>query len=199
MDLVSKNAFLEWAAARGLTAGVRPDSVWSFGYAGGTARRVRCEAPYPPGQLTPFLTRVFSVLAPDKEVFVFRAGLGFWHTADHVPKPPRSSGAYDKWMTGCGLLPGSRGAARCRREEFDVVLALVLSALVFTWTEAFETYVVPDHARWVLETDLDGGLWVTVPDETEAARVLAGLAAAAYSPAKSAEAGQAGITHLGVE
>lgn len=66
-----------------------------------------------------------------------------------------------------------------------MVLGLVLSALVFTWTEAFETYVVPDHARWVLETDLDGGLWVTVRDETEAERVLAGLGAAGYSPAES--------------
>ena len=56
-------------------------------------------------------------------------------------------------LKGLGMPLGTADVVAFDRSDFDTLVTLLFSTTVFGWSVGEDLYVVPDHARHVLQTD----------------------------------------------
>lgn len=56
-------------------------------------------------------------------------------------------------LRGLGLPLGSADIVEFSHNELDTLVTLVFSTTIFGWSVGEDLYIVPDHARYILQTD----------------------------------------------
>lgn len=64
-----------------------------------------------------------------------------------------NSGVRNVILRGAGVPDGWAGAIRFEREEEDVLIAILFSAMAFGWCVDDDLFFIPEHARQMLQTD----------------------------------------------
>jgi hypothetical protein len=150
MQEVSGEEFQRWAAGYGI--GVDP------GYPDSGCLRL----------LPPTDHARFWVVPADPATWTHFAGsllegLDEWETAVMWPRsgswpraglsPSYNEGVRDVILRGAGIPNGWLGAARFGRDEVDAIVAVLFATMAFGWCVDDDLFLVPDHARQLVQTD----------------------------------------------
>jgi hypothetical protein len=80
-------------------------------------------------------------------------------------------------LSGIGLAVGSADIVEFCRGEIDRLITLLFSTTIFGWSVGGDLYVVPDHARQILQTDHHGVVHVSCRSGADMERFIAGMKA----------------------
>ena len=152
MRTVAEADFLRWAEVRGL--GLDPQypesAVLTFRPDAGNAR-FWCIPPEPERRPY-FVASLLELLGDWRSCFVWRH-LGSWPSSDHLD-PQRINDVVEYHiLNGLGLPVGTADVVEFERAEFSLLVTLLFSTTVFGWSVSEDLYVLPDHARYLLQTD----------------------------------------------
>jgi hypothetical protein len=150
MKSISEAEFLQWAATKGL----RPDplypqsAVLKFHDALEDARF--WEVPFEPHRRPHFIQSLLELLGDWQLCYVWRH-MGSWPAS---VDPLRINDVVEfQILRGLGLPLGTADVVEFSRKELDKLVTLLFSTTVFGWSVREDLYVVPDHARAMLQTD----------------------------------------------
>ena len=187
MKMLDEPTFLRWAQRTGISLDERyPQSaVLTFGRDRSTARF--WEVPPEPERRPFFISALLALMGEWRSCYVWRH-LGSWPQS---AEPTRVNDVVEfQILKGLGFPLGTADIVEIPREELTTLITLVFTTSIFGWSVGEDLYVVPDHARYLLQTDHHGvihvmfrelgdvGQWVTamaangftlpddVPDET---------------------------------
>ena len=150
MKTRTESAFLAWADAAGMCLDPRyPHSaVLTFRQESHDARF--WEVPAEPEQRPYFALSFLELMGDWQECYAWRH-LGAWpETAD----PVRINDVVElQILKGLGLPLGTGDVVTFERAELDKLVTLLFSTTIFGWSVGDDLYVVPDHARHILQTD----------------------------------------------
>ena len=108
------------------------------------------EVPVEPERRPYFLLAFLELMGEWQECYAWRHLGGWPESAD----PRRIIDAVE-WqiLNGLGLPLGTADVVRFDRQEADKLVTLLFSTTVFGWTVSEDLYLVPDHARYIVQTD----------------------------------------------
>jgi hypothetical protein len=87
-----------------------------------------------------------------KSCFAWRH-LGSWPDLAYID-PQRVNDVVEyQILSGLNLPMGTNQIVEFKRDESPVLLTLLFSTTIFGWSVGEDLYVVPDHARYLLQTD----------------------------------------------
>jgi hypothetical protein len=150
MDLVPNERFFSWLA----TTEVRPDDRYQppscLAYVPHrNAHRFWC-LPHPGAAIPYFVQSLLDGLDPWFACYVWPRD-GEWPVAleeDDVAERVRGL-----IVAGAGVPAGFAGAVRFTSAEADRLAAVVFAHLTFGWSVPDDLFIIPDHARQLLQTD----------------------------------------------
>jgi hypothetical protein len=175
---ISDEAFLEWASGNGLGLDPKYPHSASLQYRDGAEARF-WGVPEDPQERPYFLTSLLELMGDWQSCFAWRHR-GRWPEAD-VFEPGRMNDAVEmRLLQGLGMPMGSRDVVVFERGELPTLIALLFTTSVFGFTVNEDLYVVPDHARHVLETDHHDVIHVSFRDANEVGRWIAEMARRGY-------------------
>lgn len=152
MKTLSAADFLTWAEKHGLTLdpSYPQSAVLTFGD-GSSEARFWCVPPAP--EERPYFLATFLALMRDwTSCFVWRH-LGRWPDRAHTD-PDRPNDIVEREiLKGLGLPLGTADVVQFTRPESGALITLLFSTTIFGWCVADDFYVVPNHARCILQTD----------------------------------------------
>ena len=166
MRALTEAEFLTWAADRGLTLDPQyPDmAVLSFAAGAGDARF--WEIPHKPERRPYFLASLLELLGNWNSCFAWRH-LGSWPAPEHLD-PQRINDVVEyEILKGLGIPMGSGSVVEFARSDSPALVTLLFSTSVFGWSVGEDLYVVPDHARYVLQTDHHDAVHVIFRDSVD--------------------------------
>jgi hypothetical protein len=152
MRALTEAEFLSWSAERGLHLDPQyPNlAVLSFRNDGGDARF--WEIPEKPERRSYFLASLLELLGEWQSCFAWRH-LGSWPAADRLD-PQRINDLVEyEILSGIGLPMGTGSVVEFVRMDCPALVTLLFSTTIFGWSVGEDLYLVPDHARYVLQTD----------------------------------------------
>lgn len=168
MRTLTEAEFLHWAEDHGLALDAQyPESaVLAFHPEVGDALfwRVPAEPERRPYFLAAFLER----LGDWTSCFVWRH-LGFWPDTGDIDAQRPNDVVEHHIYQGLGLPRGTSDVVEFMRAESGALLTLLFSTTVFGWSVGEDLYVVPDHARYLLQTNHHGLVHVEFRDAGDAA------------------------------
>jgi hypothetical protein len=172
MKSLSESEFLEWAVAKGLQLDPRyPDSaVLTFR---GAAKDARFwGVPSEPHRRPHFISSLLELLGDWECCYAWRH-LGSWpKSAD----PSRINDVVElQVLRGLGLPLGTAHVVAFSPEELDKLVTLMFSTTIFGWSVGEDLYVVPDHARALLQTDHHEVIHVVCRDAADIQRWIEGM------------------------
>jgi hypothetical protein len=147
---LSESAFLAWADAAGLCLDPRyPHSaVLTFRPEEKNARF--WVVPPEPERRPYFILSLLDLMGDWRECHAWRH-LGSWPAA---ADPLRINDVVERQiLEGLGLPLGTADVVTFERAELHKLATLIFSTTVFGWSVGEDLYVVPDHARQILQTD----------------------------------------------
>jgi len=149
MKRLPESDFLAWADARGL--GLDPQYPHSVLVFQPDPEQDRFwEVPAEPECRPSFISSLLELMGEWRECYAWRH-LGRWpESAD----PSRVNDVVElQILRGLGMPLGTADVVSFARAERDRLLTLMFSTTIFGWTVGDDLYVVPDHARCILQTD----------------------------------------------
>lgn len=149
MRTLTEEAFLRWAEAHGLGLDPRypESSVLEFVPASREAR-FWCVPPEP--ERRPFyLASLLDLLDDWQSCFAWRH-LGYWPDSNDLDANERVE---HQILRGLGLPLGTSDVIEFSPSERDIILTLLFSTTVFGRSVGQDLYLVPDHARYIVQTD----------------------------------------------
>jgi hypothetical protein len=150
MKTLTEVTFLAWADRAGLTLDPQyPDSAvlvfrpdpqedrfWEI------PAEAECR-PY-------FILSLLELMGEWRECHVWRH-LGRWPES---PDPQRINDVVEwRILKGLGVPLGTADVVTFERAELDTLVTLMFSTTVFGWSVSDDLYIVPDHARCIVQTD----------------------------------------------
>jgi hypothetical protein len=78
-------------------------------------------------------------------------------------------------LSGLGLPLGTSEVVEFGRAEFDSLVTLIFSSTIFGWSVRDDLYVIPDHARCIMQTDHHDVVHVSFRDGEDLKRFVAGM------------------------
>lgn len=109
-----------------------------------------------------FVSHLLAGLDPWAECVLWPRG-GAWPRAGGVERP--GDQVRGVVLQGAGIPAGCEGAVRYGAGEADKLVAVLFAHLVFGWSVPDDLFVVPDHARQMLQTDHHDVVHVAFADE----------------------------------
>jgi len=174
MKTLDESTFLRWAEQNGLYLDERyPHSaVITFRREASAARF--WEVPPEPEQRPFFIASLLALMGEWRSCFVWRH-LGSWpQTAD----PKRLNDVIElQILKGLHLPLGTADVVEIPREELPALITLIFTTTIFGWSVGDDLYIVPDHARYVLQTDHHGVIHVMFREPSDVEGWIAGMAA----------------------
>jgi hypothetical protein len=151
MRTLSESSFLQWAVGNGFQLDPRYPKLAVLGFSVDTQARFWCMPPEP--ERRPFFLSCFLELMGEwQSCFVWRHS-GSWPDPDHI-EPQRINDVVEhRILSGLGLPGGTADVLEFARAETPTLITLLFSTSVFGWSVGEDLYVVPDHARYLLQTD----------------------------------------------
>lgn len=150
MRTLTESAFLAWAEGAGL--GLDPQYPHSavLTFKPDPHHDRFWEVPPEPEVRPYFISSLLELMGDWQECYAWRH-LGRWpDSAD----PSRVNDVVElQILKGLGLPLGTADVVSFTRAELDRLVTLIFSTTIFGWTVSDDLYVVPDHARYILQTD----------------------------------------------
>jgi len=84
--------------------------------------------------------------------FVWRH-LGSWPDIGDIDQNWPNEVVEHRILSGLGLPLGTADVVEFERTDSDTLLALLFSTTIFGWSVGEDLYVVPEHARYIIQTD----------------------------------------------
>jgi hypothetical protein len=166
MTTLTESAFLAWAERMGLCLDERyPESaVLVFR----TDQEDRFwEVPFEPERRPHFILSLLELMGAWQQCYTWRH-LGSW---PHAVDPSRVNDVVERRiLEGLGLPMGTADIVRFERQELDKLVTLVFSTTIFGWSVGEDLYIIPDHARYVIQTDHHNVIHVSFRDKTDVGR-----------------------------
>lgn len=130
------------------------------------------EVPLQPERRLYFIASLLELAGGDS-YFVWRH-LGRWPEAPD-PWVPENIQIEYQILSGIGLAIGSADLVEFHRDEIHRLITLVFTTTIFGWTVEEDPYVIPDHARQILQTDHHGVIHVSCRSAADMERFIAGM------------------------
>lgn len=166
MKTLSEEQFLKWAKSNGLE--VDPEypqsAVLGFVPKSGDAR-FWC-VPDKPKRRPFFISSTLELMGDWSSCFVWRH-LGSWPDVKHVD-PLRINDVIEyRLLHDLGLPMGTTNVVEIPKKNQDTLIALIFSTTIFGWSVGEDLYVIPNHARYILQTDHHGVVHVCFKDSKD--------------------------------
>ena len=179
MNAISKEQFLQWAATHGLTLDPKyPQAAVLHYTAGGDSRF--WAVPTEPQRRPRFITTLLERLGEWETCYVWRH-LGRWPQPGKMnPGRPNERVEY-QILRGLGLPMGTADVVCFSRDEIDLLITLIFSTTIFGWSVGHDLYIVPDHARQILQTNHHDAIYVKFREAGHVDAWVAALAEAGFA------------------
>ena len=167
MKRLSESEFLKWADGAGLGPDPRYPHSAVLKFRSDPDQNRFWEVP-PEPECRPYFVLSFLELMEDwRHCYVWRH-LGSW---PQVVEPSRINDVVElKILAGLGLPLGSADVVTFDRSELDALVTLIFVTTIFGWSVGDDLYVVPDHARYIVQTDHHNVIHVSFRDATDVER-----------------------------
>jgi hypothetical protein len=165
MRTVTADEFLHWAAGKGLALDPEyPDSA-VLDFQGGSDSRFWV-VPAQSERRPYFIASLLELMGEWQTCYAWRH-LGGWPFRGSV-EPRRVNDAVElRILEGLGMPLGTADVVVFDLNDFDTLTTLLFSTTIFGWSGGQDLYVVPNHARQVLQTDHHGVIHVSFRDPSD--------------------------------
>jgi hypothetical protein len=171
----SEAEFLDWA--KGYDLGLDPQypnsAVLTFTAGSRDARF--WSVPSAPERRPHFLESLLELLGDWSSCPVWRH-MGSWPDLANVDPLRVNDRVEYQILKALGLPLGTADVVEFSRAEFDVLLTLLFSTTIFGWSVGEDLYVVPNHGRYLLQTDHHDVVHVEFRDENDIERWVTRMA-----------------------
>jgi hypothetical protein len=165
MRTITEQEFLRWAAGKNLGLDPQyPDSA-VLDFRGTSESRFWAVPPEP--ERRPYLIASLLELMGDWQTCYAWRHLGSWPDPSSVDVGRVNDVVESRILQGLGLPLGTADVVIFDRRDLPTLTTLLFSTTVFGWSVGEDLYVVPDHGRYVLETDHHGVIHVAFHDPRE--------------------------------
>ena len=151
MRTLTETAFLAWADAAGLCLDPQYPRSAVLVFRPNSEQNSRFwEVPAEPESRPHFVLSLLALMGDWQECYAWRH-LGRWpESAD----PSRINDVIEhRILAGLGLPLGTADVVAFERGDLDRLVTLMFSTTIFGCSVAEDLYVIPDHARYILQTD----------------------------------------------
>jgi hypothetical protein len=150
MKTLTEAAFLAWADGAGLCLDPQYPESAVLVFRPDPRQDRFWEVPAEPERRPYFLLSFLELMGDWQECYAWRH-LGSW---PEFAEPLRINDVVE-WqiLKGLGLPLGTADVVRFERAELDKLVTLMFSTTIFGWSVGEDLYVVPGHARYILQTD----------------------------------------------
>lgn len=167
MRTLTESAFLNWADGAGLEFDPRYPHSAVLRFRPDPDQDRFWEVP-PEPECRPYFVLSFLELMGDWQQCHAWRHLGRW------PKTPEPSRVNDmvelQIFEGLGVPLGSADVVTFDRSELYALVTLIFVTTIFGWSVAEDLYIIPDHARYILQTDHHNVIHVSFRDATDVDR-----------------------------
>lgn len=174
MRTTTEREFLRWAAGRGLGLDPQYRDAAVLDYQGGSDARFWV-VPAEPERRPYFVASLLELLGDWHTCYVWRH-LGSWPDPNDTDGQRVNDVVELRILQGLGLPLGTADIVTFDRSEFDALITLLFSTTIFGWSVGEDLYVVPDHARQVLQTDHHRVIHVSFRDSGDVGRWVSEMA-----------------------
>jgi hypothetical protein len=150
MKTLTESAFLAWADGAGLCLDPQYPKSAVLVFRPDPHQDRFWEVPAEPERRPYFILSLLELMGDWQECYAWRH-LGSWpESAD----PLRINDVIElQILKGLGLPQGTADVVTFERAALDRLVTLMFSTTIFGWSVGDDLYVVPDHARYILQTD----------------------------------------------
>jgi len=153
MKTHSEDEFLAWAERSGLEIDARYPHSAVLTFRPQTEHDRFWEVPADPDRRPYFIASLLAWMGDWQTCYVWRH-MGSW---PRVAVPERINEVVElRILEGLGLPLGTNAVVEFSRSEVDRLVTLLFSTSIFGWSVGDDLYVIPDHARHLLQTDHHG-------------------------------------------
>ena len=124
-----------------------------------------------------YLSSLLELLGDWRSCFAWRH-LGYWPNADDVDHPNQI--VEHQILKGLGLPLGTTQILEFERADYQALLTLLFTTTVFGWSVGEDLYIIPDHARYILQTDHHRVIHVEFRDAADIERWVSTMAEAGF-------------------
>jgi len=158
---ISQEEFLRWASAKGMGIDPRYPQAAVLGFSQRSDSRF-WRVPQEPERRPYFLASLLDLMGDWQSCYAWRH-LGSWPEASSVDVRRINDAVELQILKGLGVPLGTANVVQFDREERVALVTLLFSTTVFGWSVNEDLYVVPDHARQILQTDHHEVVHVSFP------------------------------------
>lgn len=166
MRTLTESTFLKWADGAGLRLDPRYPHSAVLTFKSDAPHARFWEVPIEAERRPYFLQSLLELAGEWQECYAWRH-LGRWpESAD----PSRINDVVElQILRGLGLPLGTADVLGFERADMERLLTLMFSTTIFGWSVGDDLYVVPDHARYIVQTDHHNVVHVAFRDPADVA------------------------------
>jgi hypothetical protein len=169
--MLTEAEFLSWAADHGLHLDPKYPNMAVLSYRSGPSDARFWEIPDKPERRPYFLASLLELLGGWKSCFAWRH-LGSWPGPDHLDAQRINDVVEYEILKGIGLPMGTGDVVEFARSDSAALVTLLFSTTIFGWSVGEDLYVVPDDARFVLQTDHHNVVHIEFRDANDVERCV---------------------------
>jgi hypothetical protein len=177
MEAISADEFLRWAAGVGIGFDERYPGARCLGFLPPSDHSRFWTLPGDPATWPRFAGSVLDGLDKWSSGFLWPRS-GRWPGKERASSRKKAVRAFV--LRGAGIPENWNGAVHFRRDEEDVLLAVLFVYLTFGWRTDDDLYFIPDHARQIVQTDHHDVIHVECADEGRALEFVQSMSKAGY-------------------
>jgi len=178
MKTVTEEEFLRWASTKGLGLDPRYPRSAVLDFRDGSESRF-WEVPREPERRPCFLASLIDLMGDWQTCYVWRH-LGSWPDPKHLDTDRMDDGVELLILKGLGVPLGSSAVLQFPRADRESLVTLLFSTTIFGRSVGEDLYVVPDHARQLLQTDHHNVVHVSLADSRDLHRWIAKMSAEGF-------------------
>jgi hypothetical protein len=153
MRALSEEQFLRWAEQAGFGLDERYPHSAALTFRPNPALDRFWEVPPEPECRPYFIASFIDLMGEWQSCYVWRH-LGLW--PDRADRSRINDVVELRILKGLALPLGTADIVEIAREELDTLITLIFATTVFGWSVGDDLYVVPNHGRYLLQTDHHG-------------------------------------------
>lgn len=178
MQLLSADSFFVWAKESGIVLDRRYSPPQCLVYESLSDNHRWWNTPTDPADLPAFFAHLLGGMEFWIRCHIWRRG-GSWPTID----PPRSRlGAIWRLLERGPDIPADfRGAVNFETDQCEAMVGLVVTHVQSGWSVNDDLFIIPEHARYILQTDHHGVTHAACFDRAAMDRLIKHMDAGGYS------------------
>jgi hypothetical protein len=166
MKVLEAREFLGRAERLGVTLDPRYSESAVLMFVAGEGDSRFWEIPSRPERRPALFDCLLDLFGDWKSCYVWR-NLGRWPAAADIDPLRINDVVEHHILMGLGLPLGTDKVVEFDRKEIGALITLLFSTCIFGWSVGEDTYVVPDHGRYLLQTDHHNVIHVVFRNATD--------------------------------